>query len=187
MSQRDDLLAAARKLLVEKGYERTTARDLAAESGAHLGSISYHFGSKDALMTTAALAAQGEWGTLVDESVNASDAETPSKRLAICVDTLMAAVSQQPEILTATAQTLAKAAFDDEIRQHLAASNTGARRDLAALALGLSTDDVSDDTATQIGTLVHALLVGLSMQMLIDSDSMPTGKGLTQAIEAIDR
>ena len=50
MGQREDLLTAAKKLLVEKGYHRTTARDIAAASGAHLGSIGYHYGSKDALM-----------------------------------------------------------------------------------------------------------------------------------------
>ncbi|MEE2048041.1 helix-turn-helix domain-containing protein, partial [Nocardiopsis tropica] len=57
MSQRDDLLAGARKCLVEKGYGKTTARDIAAASGAHLASIGYHFGSKDNLMNAAVLEA----------------------------------------------------------------------------------------------------------------------------------
>jgi hypothetical protein len=45
-----------------RGYARTTARDLAAESGANLASIGYHFGSKEALLNEAL--AEGMRGTM---------------------------------------------------------------------------------------------------------------------------
>lgn len=185
MSQRDDLLAAARKLLVEKGYDRTTARDLAAASGAHLGSIGYHFGSKDALMTEAALLAQGEWGMLIDEALRTADANSPNERLEVCLNTLIAALSRQPEILVASAQSLTKAAFDQDIQRVLADVNAGARRDFAALALGVAREEVDDETARALGSLVHSLIIGLSMQALVDQGSLPTGSQVAQAVHVL--
>src|SRR3954470_23526903 len=61
MGHRDDLLVAARHCLETKGYARTTARDLVAESGTNLASIGYHFGSKEALLNEAIGDAFEEW------------------------------------------------------------------------------------------------------------------------------
>ena len=52
-SNRDALVKGAVKCLLTKGYARTTARDIAAASGANLASIGYHFGSKEALLNEA--------------------------------------------------------------------------------------------------------------------------------------
>lgn len=46
---RERLLDAAEKLFAEKGFEGTSTRDIAALSGDTIGSVSYHFGSKDEL------------------------------------------------------------------------------------------------------------------------------------------
>lgn len=62
MGHREDLLEGAKKCLVEKGFVRTTARDIVKASGANLASIGYHYGSKDALMTEAFIAVIQEWG-----------------------------------------------------------------------------------------------------------------------------
>jgi AcrR family transcriptional regulator len=50
---RDALLLAAKQCLLEKGYNRTTARDIASMAGVSLAAIGYHFSSKDALLTEA--------------------------------------------------------------------------------------------------------------------------------------
>ena len=50
MGHREDLLEGAKRCLLEKGYGRTTARDLVQASGTNLASIGYHYGSKDALL-----------------------------------------------------------------------------------------------------------------------------------------
>src|SRR6478672_5623644 len=71
MSHREDLLAGAVQCLREKGYARTTARDVVAASGTNLASIGYHYGSKDALLQQAFLALTEEWG----QRVGAADAE----------------------------------------------------------------------------------------------------------------
>lgn len=49
-SPRGRLLSEAAKLFRDKGYERTTVRDIAAAVGIQSGSIFHHFASKDAIL-----------------------------------------------------------------------------------------------------------------------------------------
>ena len=65
MGNREKLLAGAKRCIQEKGFARTTARDLVAASGTNLASIGYHFGSKEALLTQALVEELGEWGDQV--------------------------------------------------------------------------------------------------------------------------
>lgn len=62
MGNREDLLAGALRCIREKGYARTTARDIAAAAGTSLAAIGYHFGSKEALLNEAMFAAFDSWG-----------------------------------------------------------------------------------------------------------------------------
>ena len=80
MGHREDLLAGAKKALLEKGYARTTARDIVAASGTNLGSIGYHYGSTEALMNAAMLSAIEEWGDAFGAALAASRATTPTTR-----------------------------------------------------------------------------------------------------------
>ncbi|MGC2657956.1 MAG: helix-turn-helix domain-containing protein, partial [Bryobacteraceae bacterium] len=61
MGNRDALLLAAKSCLLEKGYLRTTARDIASSAGVSLAAIGYHFSSKEALLTEALLLAFEDW------------------------------------------------------------------------------------------------------------------------------
>src|ERR1041385_1776439 len=56
MGHREDLLEGAKRCLLEKGFLRTTARDVVKASGTNLASIGYHYGSKDALLAQAYIA-----------------------------------------------------------------------------------------------------------------------------------
>ena len=47
---RERLLNAAEKLFAQRGFDGTSIRDIAARSGDTIGTLSYHFGSKDALL-----------------------------------------------------------------------------------------------------------------------------------------
>ncbi|WP_020574073.1 TetR/AcrR family transcriptional regulator [Actinopolymorpha alba] len=185
MSQRDDLLAGAKKLLVEKGYHRTTARDLAAASGAHLASIGYHFGSKDALMTTATLQAQGEWGDTIDTTMAASGAEIPAERLRICVDALVAAMAGQREVLVASVQAYAQAAFDNDIREVLTTATAETRATMAAASLDIDPQELDAETVRGLGSVLHALVAGLSLQAFLDPESLPTGDQVVRAVRIL--
>ncbi|TCC35879.1 TetR/AcrR family transcriptional regulator [Kribbella speibonae] len=185
MGQREDLLVGARKCLVEKGYHRTTARDIAMASGAHLASIGYHYGSKDGLMSAAVLEAQGEWGDAIDAAVLAAGDASPAQRLQVCVDELIAAMSGQREILIASVQAYAQAAFADDIRQLLTTATEGARRDLAAMILGRQPEEIDSATAQGLGAVVHSLIVGLSLQALLSPESLPSSEQVVSAVRVL--
>lgn len=74
MGHREDLLEGAKKCLVEKGFVRTTARDIVNASGANLASIGYHYGSKDALLTQAYVELAQEWGDSFSPEVTGEEA-----------------------------------------------------------------------------------------------------------------
>src|ERR1700733_17510 len=81
MGHREDLLVGAMACLREKGYARTTARDIVAASGTNLGSIGYHYGSTEALLNAAVLASVDEWGTQLASAMAAGiDPDAPFLR-----------------------------------------------------------------------------------------------------------
>ncbi len=51
MGNRDDLLDGAVRCLRDKGWARSTVRDIAAAAGVSHAAIGYHFGSREALLT----------------------------------------------------------------------------------------------------------------------------------------
>ena len=53
MGNREDLLAGARRVIIERGVAKVTARDIASAAGVSLAAIGYHFGSKEQLITEA--------------------------------------------------------------------------------------------------------------------------------------
>jgi AcrR family transcriptional regulator len=63
------LLAAARKLFAERGYDGTSIRALTGEAGANLGAVTYHFGSKEALYRSVLLEVLGPLPSLLEEAV----------------------------------------------------------------------------------------------------------------------
>jgi AcrR family transcriptional regulator len=67
---------------LKKGYERATARDIAAAAGVSLAAIGYHFRSREALLTEALLVAIGEWDRDFRQTLEAGvpRAASPRKR-----------------------------------------------------------------------------------------------------------
>ena len=66
MGNREALVESAKACLLEKGYSRTTARDIATGAGVSLAAIGYHFGSKETLLNEALRALlTDEWATEV--------------------------------------------------------------------------------------------------------------------------
>ncbi|MQA09003.1 MAG: TetR family transcriptional regulator [Pseudonocardiaceae bacterium] len=185
MSQREDLLAGARKCLVEKGYQRTTARDIATASGSHLASIGYHFGSKDALMNLAALQAQDEWGDMIVASVRAAVGADPVQRLQIAFEELFASLPRHRELILASVQAYAQAEFAAEIRDALRDATRIARAELTAMLLGRDVGDIDVATADTIGTVVHSLIIGFAVQSLVAPDTLPSGDAAVAALREL--
>ncbi|MGW5878456.1 TetR/AcrR family transcriptional regulator [Nocardiopsis terrae] len=174
MSQREDLLAGAKKCLAEKGYSKTTARDIAAASGAHLASIGYHFGSKDNLMNTAVLEATSDWGDVFEEAVREAVTESPEERARLLVTALLDTLPEQRDLLVASVQAYAQAQFDEDVRTALQEGIGEGRRALAALVLGVPPERIDPVTTAGLGSMLYNIVSGYVLQYLVDPDSLPT-------------
>ncbi|MBB5919949.1 AcrR family transcriptional regulator [Actinoalloteichus hoggarensis] len=185
MGQRDDLLAGARQCLIEKGYAHTTARDIVAVTGANLASIGYHFGTKDALLNAAVIAALDEWGTSIEDAAAFLPDTTPRERLAAFLDGLLATASEQRAMMVASTQAAAQAEFAVEVREQLAKTFTTIRRELAAMVLGMAAEDVTREQARTVGSLTVTMINGVMSQWLVDAESAPTAAELIEAMRIL--
>ncbi len=130
MGHKEELLAAARRCLVTRGYAKTTARDLVAESGTNLASIGYHFGSKDALLAQALDDAFLEYTDKVVALAGTLDPGSTDPHHA--VSTAWLAMTDLTDefrpLLVAFVEALAQAERSDPLRTRLAAGYEEMRR-----------------------------------------------------------
>jgi AcrR family transcriptional regulator len=181
MGHKEDLLAAARRCLIARGYARTTARDLVAESGTNLASIGYHFGSKDALLAQALGDAFLEY---VDKVVSVAGAIGPMLSDAHeAVSSAWLAMTEMQEefrpLLVAFVEALAQAERDDPLRTQLAAGYEEMRRHIVEAVL-LAVPDLPLPTARAVASFFVAVSDGYMVQWLLDPDATPAGAALLE-------
>src|SRR5438876_6181778 len=100
-SHRDQLIKGAIKCLQTKGYAHTTARDIAAASGANLASIGYHFGSKEALLGEALIRVFEERNRHVAAATFTTEATSPLERLSAAFVAVHALFEEHRPLLVA--------------------------------------------------------------------------------------
>jgi AcrR family transcriptional regulator len=186
MGNREDLLAAAKRLLYEKGYARTTARDLAAASGVSLAAIGYHFGSKEALLNAARIQALGEWWEELGRTL-AADADpeaSPMERFEAIWTKVVESFATHRPLWVATFELLAQLDHAPEVRTAVAEAQEQARMGLAGLFHHLD-PALDEQKAWAVGSFYLALLPGVMAQWLIDPEHAPSGHDLTQALQTI--
>ena len=143
MSNRDDLLAGAKKCLLEKGYSRTTARDIAQASGVSLAAIGYHFGSKDALMNEAMFQAIGEWGDHLEEAfAKAGPDLSVQERFARVFDDVSATFDENQALWMASFELIIEIDHIPGAREMFRKAIPEARTGLANLILGIPEEDM---------------------------------------------
>jgi AcrR family transcriptional regulator len=183
VGHREELLAAARRLVREKGFARTTARDLVAASGTNLASIGYHFGSKEQLLNKAIAAEFAEWARHVGEVALGVDGATPLDRLAVALATIRDSYPRLRPLLVAFLEATAQAERSPELRAQLARHVTEARRVIADMVRASMPDvDLPADQAAAVASFIMALCDGLAWQWLIDPDTVPDGQALVSAL-----
>jgi AcrR family transcriptional regulator len=186
MGNREQLVAAAKRCLYDKGYAHTTARDIAAASGVSLAAIGYHFGSKEALLNAARIEAIGEWAdelgrALADDS--GPDA-TPMERFEAIWARVIEAFDAHRPLWTASFEMLAQLDHAPEVRRAVADAQERARLGLAALFHHLD-PAVDQRSAWVVGSFYLALLPGVMAQWLIDPEHAPSARDLADALRAI--
>lgn len=186
MSNRDDLLAGAKKCLLEKGYSRTTARDIAQASGVSLAAIGYHFGSKDALMNEAMFQAIGEWGDHLEESfAKAGPNLSVQERFARVFDDVSATFDENQALWMASFELIIELDRIPGARDLFRKAIPEARTGLANLILGIPEEDVDTDMEMGAGAVLYSLMAGLLIQRFADSERTPTGADLARGLRQL--
>jgi AcrR family transcriptional regulator len=186
MGNRDALLVSAKKCLLEKGYSRTTARDIASAAGVSLAAIGYHFASKDALLTEALLMAFGEWDNDLQNALrtNTSKAISPAARFEATWAKVIATFETHRSLWVANFEIFMQMVGQPETRQFLVSQLPTARTGLAALFLNQDESIITDHTSRTFGTFLHVLLSGLIVQWMIDPASALSARDLTDALRS---
>ncbi|GAB3168964.1 TetR/AcrR family transcriptional regulator [Streptomyces incanus] len=190
MGNREDLLAGARRCLEEKGWARTTVRDItAASGGVSMAAIGYHFGSREALLNAALIDAIDEWGTYTGRTLAAFGAKeaTPAERYEAMWDGIIESFSTHRTLWLASVEALAQAEHSEDLRRYLAGGQVQGRRGLAAILCNVEEDAVDDEAARTLGAVQMALLTGLMTQWLTDPDRAPTGADIVAGLRALAR
>lgn len=167
---RQALIEGALECLRERGYARTTARDIAAASGANLGLIGYYFGSKEALMNAALMEAFIRW-TKRTTRVTTAPGSDPLSSLRDAGHELDRAFDVDRPLLVAFVEALAQAERSDDLRRQLADGYEELRASTA------------DDRA--LASLLIAIADGLMIQHLLDPDRTPSAEAVLDAVGGI--
>jgi AcrR family transcriptional regulator len=189
MGNREDLIAGAKRCLLEKGYAATTARDIAAASGVSLAAIGYHFGSKDALMNQAVFESIGDWADELQRGMDADEVldGAPLRRLEAAVDrTLNSFGGAGRGLWAAQLELLGLADHNDELRAFLAGVQDLAGQGIAGLFLGIDTD--ADPEASRLaGFVMHSLFIGLMAKYFLDPKKAPTAEEFAAGLLIVAR
>jgi AcrR family transcriptional regulator len=181
-THRDALLSAARTLMRQSGRGDITARDLVAASNTNLGSISYHFGSKDALLDEAAKLVFEEWAQTVASTISADPDAPPARRFARALEMILDDFDALRPYFLGFIQIVAASDRSPETREQLIAHYRKQRETVTTMITESFSDNIDPEDARHIASLLMSVSDGLMLQSLIDPDSAPTSRQLTLAL-----
>jgi AcrR family transcriptional regulator len=179
-SNRTQLIEGTLRCLERLPPERITARAIAEASGANIASINYHFGSKDALVTEAAIEGLDRWLAEIDARLGDVDGQSPEARFRSAVGILEDGRRRHTGLARSYLAALAKAQHEDRLRELLANGFHRARPNVAGV-LGLGTDQPGQDAAGLVLGLFHGML----LQVLLDESLSIDGDRFTHALERL--
>lgn len=180
MGHREDLLEGAKKCLVEKGFVRTTARDIVKASGANLASIGYHYGSKDALLTQAFIALIEDWGDKFTAGVAGEGGSL--ERFRSVWEGVHAGHEESGPVWAASMEVALARERLPELRELLASLQGEGRKGLVSMFTGVPEEQLSEEDVRTTGAFYQALLNGFMLQWLFDPATAVTPAELTEGM-----
>ena len=198
MGHKEDLLEGAKRCLLEKGYGRTTARDIVAASGTNLASIGYHYGSKDVLLQQAFLALTEEWGERVggvDAQAAGNGAEgsggagrtlpaDPYERFRAVWEPLIATAEASRPVWKLQTEVVTRLDDDEKLREAIEEPQREGRLGIAQGMLGID-PEAEPEKARVAGLLLQALATGVMIQWVVDPESAPSADDLTEGLRVL--
>ncbi|MFD9727894.1 TetR/AcrR family transcriptional regulator [Streptomyces sp. NPDC059072] len=180
MGHREDLLEGAKKCLVEKGFVRTTARDIVKASGANLASIGYHYGSKDALLTEAFVALLQELGAGFQDGAAGEGGSL--ERFRVVWEGFLAQREAAGPVWAASLEVALSRDRLPDLHAMIAASQGEGRRGLIAMMTDTPEEEIGEREERTLGAFYQALLNGLMIQWLFDPKSAASAEEFTEGM-----
>jgi AcrR family transcriptional regulator len=187
MGNREALLAGAIECLYEKGYARTTARDIATAAGTSLAAIGYHYGTTQELLNQAVFAAMDRWGNEVQARLRSEEkpGQTYLDRFTEILAQAIASIREDRPVWEATLDMMAQIRHVPEIHELLRGGLHAARTGNVAMFEGVDEDTVTPEQERALGSFYYCLVAGLVIQWLLDPDNAPTAEDLAEALRTI--
>ncbi|MGW2900710.1 TetR/AcrR family transcriptional regulator [Streptomyces sp. NPDC001212] len=189
MGHREDLLGGAKRCLLQKGFVRTTARDIVKESGTNLASIGYHYGSKDALLVQAYVSLIEEMGDRFEPGWGAGGTtQAPAGSLERFREVWANIIRSMPEsraVWLISFELILQGDRLPEVRKMLVEAQSQGRSGLLPLFNGLPEAEQSEEVVDTEGRLYQTLLQGLMVQWLFDPDSATDAGQLTEGLRRV--
>jgi AcrR family transcriptional regulator len=180
-THREALLEAAKELLRERDYGTITARDLVAASSTNLGSIGYHFGSKQALLNEAIGEALEDWTEAIAEAIHDDADAPPLARMASSWRRVHDRFDEIRPYFMAFIEAVARSARSPSLAGRLA-EHYERQRDRVARMLGEALGDaLGEREAHDFASCVIALTDGLMLQAFVDPAHRPSPRELGAA------
>jgi AcrR family transcriptional regulator len=185
---RERLLEAAILCLQEKGYARTTSRDLVAASDTNLASIGYHFGSKEGLLNAAVAEAFQRWLKPLIALAAEPGPATPLERLQRGLGGVTDSLEEKGPLVAAALEAWAQLPRSEDLRISMKAGYDDFHTAIAATVRDAfaETGDAEVDAevdAEALATLVIALFDGLLVRWQLDPADPPDVARLTTAAQ----
>ena len=171
--RREQILAAAERLLASKGWARTTFADICKEAGISNGVLTYHFKDKDEILLAvlenvsrtsndrffSLLQEQISWPGKLDLIVRSNLASTDKEReMSILNLHLLSLAAQRPEIA-------------QRLRQMYASSMQHAQVEIAQ---GIEQGQVKRHDPAAVAAVLQMLVIGMSFGSLMLDLTVPT-------------
>ncbi|NEB75443.1 TetR family transcriptional regulator [Streptomyces sp. SID14478] len=152
-----------------------------------MAAIGYHFGSREALLTTALIDAIDAWGTRLGRTLSAygTDGASEAERYEALWAAVIQSFTDDRKLWLATLEGLVQAEHSDDLRRYLSGGQVQGRRGLAALLRGVPEDEIDDATARTLGAAQLALFTGLMTQWLTDPQQAPRAPDVVAGLRAL--
>jgi AcrR family transcriptional regulator len=181
MGNREDLLEGAKQCLLEKGYARTTARDIADAAGVSLAAIGYHYGSKESLLEQAFMAAMEDW--LDDDTEDVHDT-LPTGSLQQFQQFFTEVISSFPKrraLLRLNMEMGLEGMNNEALGRFMAGAVQYGRTELA-MAMQQLEPKRDGSIAQSVGAFYSVLMTGLVAQFLMDPERSPGAADLAEGL-----
>lgn len=184
MGNREALLDGAKRVLLEKGYAKTTARDVADAAGVSLAAIGYHFGSKESLLEQAFMAAMEDW--FADDEEDRHEEHPPGSlaRFRAFFEEVLASFPRQRALMRLNIEMGLEGTNNPQLGAFMAKAVDYGRMEMAKGLEGLDPEK-DGKLARQVGSFYSVLMTGLVCQYLMDGENFPAAQDLAEGFRYI--